>query len=73
MARDRVSVHVGRTISLGNYESVRLDFGLESDVKQDENVKQAFERVRHVAESHLEEAARPIEEALSGKEKRRKS
>lgn len=45
MAADRAEVSMGFTQNLGNFTSLRLDFGWASDRKDDETEEEAFKRV----------------------------
>lgn len=52
---DRVWTSRGLTINLGEYNSARFETGYSSDVRSDESVDEAIERINGVVES---EAAR---------------
>lgn len=54
MAADRVTAQLGVTRNLGNYNNVKIDFALESDVGPDETVDEALERVARKVESKVE-------------------
>ena len=68
MAETRVKVDLSFTRNLGNYESIRINVGVEDDVRNGENVDTATERVYAFVEKKLIEKTREIEEELnSGK------
>ena len=68
MAETRVKVDLSFTRNLGNYESIRINVGVEDDVRNGENVDAATERVYAFVEKKLVEKTREIEEELnSGK------
>lgn len=68
MAETRVKVDLSFTRNLGNYESIRINVGVEDDVRKGENVDTATERVYAFVEKKLVEKTREIEEELnSGK------
>lgn len=65
--KDRVGVGYDRTINVGNYESVKISTHYSSDVKKDESVKEAFDRVEHECAEQLNAFVEPIEEQLAKK------
>lgn len=58
----KVSVTLGYTLNLGNFQSLRLDLGVVDSRKDGESVNQAFERVYKFVEDKLTEK---IQEAQS--------
>ena len=68
MSETRVKVDLSFTRNLGNYESIRINIGVEDDVRSGENVDSATERVYAFVENKLIEKTREIEKELnSGK------
>jgi len=68
MAETRVKVDLSFTRNLGNYESIRINIGVEDDVRKGENVDAATERVYAFVENKLIEKTREVEKELnSGK------
>jgi len=68
MAETRVKVDLSFTRNLGNYESIRINIGVEDDVRKGENVDTATERVYAFVENKLIEKTREVEKELnSGK------
>ena len=49
----KVSVTLGYTLNLGNFQSLRLDLGVVDSKRDGENTDQAFERVYHFVEKKL--------------------
>ena len=58
----KVSVTLGYTLNLGNFQSLRLDLGVIDAKRDGENTEQAFERVYKFVEDKLTEK---IKEAQS--------
>ena len=51
----KVSVTLGYTLNLGNFQSLRLDLGIIDNKRDGENTNQAFERVYKFVEDKLTE------------------
>jgi hypothetical protein len=49
----KVSVTLGYTLNLGNFQSLRLDLGIIDSKRDGENIDQAFERVYKFVEDKL--------------------
>ena len=64
MAETRVKVDLSFTRNLGNYESIRINIGVEDDVRKGENVETATERVYAFVENKLIEKTREVEKEL---------
>jgi hypothetical protein len=62
----KVSVTLGYTLNLGNFQSLRLDLGVVDSKRDGENTDQAFERVYKFVEdklsSKISEAKTELEE-----------
>ena len=58
----KVSVALGYTHNLGNFQSIRFDFGVIDSKRDGENTEQAFDRVYKFVEDKLTEK---IQEAQS--------
>ena len=41
----KVKIALGYTLNLGNFQSLRIDLGVEDSVRQDENVDDAFSQI----------------------------
>jgi hypothetical protein len=51
----KVSITLGYTLNLGNFQSLRLDLGVVDSKREGENTEQAFERVYKFVEDKLTE------------------
>ena len=51
----KVSITLGYTINLGNFQSLRLDLGVTDNRREGENINDAFERVYKFVEDKLTE------------------
>ena len=60
----KVSVTLGYTLNLGNFQSLRLDLGVVDSKRDGENTDQAFERVYKFVEDKLIQKTREVEEEL---------
>jgi len=79
----KISVQYGYTKNLGNYESERLQVGIERDLEVDETPEHAWAKefancsnfvhkaLNLKCEPIIEDAAQPIQEALSRRARRR--
>lgn len=54
----KVSVTLGYTLNLGNFESLRVDLGIVDSRRDGETVDQAFERVYSFVEEKLTDKVR---------------
>jgi hypothetical protein len=61
----KVSVTLGYTHNLGNFQSVRFDLGIVDYKRDDENTDQAFERVYKFVENKLIEKSNEAKEFKS--------
>jgi len=55
MEETKVSVTLGYTQNLGNFQSLRIDLGIIDSRRDGENIDQAFERVYKFVEDKLTE------------------
>jgi hypothetical protein len=51
--KTEVSVNLGYTLNLGNFQSLRVDLGCTDYVREDENVDTAMNRVYDFVESKV--------------------
>lgn len=51
----KVTVSLGYTLNLGNFQSLRIDIGIEDSRRDGENINDAFERVYSFVEDKLTE------------------
>jgi hypothetical protein len=61
----KVSVTLGYTLNLGNFQSLRLDLGVVDSKRDNENTDQAFERVYKFVEDKLTEKIKEAQEEAS--------
>jgi hypothetical protein len=50
---EEVSVTLGFTMNLGNFESIRFDYGLKAHVRDGETYDEAFDRISQTVEARL--------------------
>jgi len=62
----KVNVALGYTLNLGNFQSLRIDIGVEDSLRSEEHVGDAFNRVYDFVEQKLiakiQEAKTEVEE-----------
>jgi hypothetical protein len=51
----KINVALGYTLNLGNFQSLRVDIGIEDARREGETVSEAFERVYEFVEAKLAE------------------
>jgi hypothetical protein len=61
----KVSVTLGYTLNLGNFQSLRLDLGIIDNKRDGENTDDAFERVYKFVEDKLTEKIAEAKAELS--------
>lgn len=61
-SKTKVSVALGYTLNLGNFQSLRIDLGVEDSERDGENINDAFDRVYAFVEQKL---ADKVKEASS--------
>jgi hypothetical protein len=61
-SKAKVNVALGYTLNLGNFQSLRIDIGVEDSERDGENVQKAFDRVYAFVEDKL---AEKVKEASS--------
>ena len=60
----KVSVTLGYTLNLGNFQSLRVDLGVVDNVRNDENVDEAMNRVYNFVETKVIEKVNEAKAAL---------
>ncbi len=63
----KVSVTLGYTLNLGNFQSLRLDLGIVDSRRDGENINDAFERVYKFVEDKLAEKVNEAEAEINEK------
>lgn len=66
MSDTKVTVDLSYTRNLGNYESVKINIGVQDSVRQGETVDTATERVYKFVEDKLIEKTNEVERELKG-------
>lgn len=49
----KINVSLGYTLNLGNFQSLRIDLGIEDSKRDGENIEDAFNRVYSFVENKL--------------------
>jgi hypothetical protein len=63
----RVSVGLGYTLNLGNFQSLRIDLSVTDSKRDGENTDQAFERVYGFVESRLSDKIKEASAEIESK------
>ena len=63
----KVTVGLGYTLNLGNFQSLRIDLSITDNKREGENTNEAFERVYGFVETKLAEKVRESQEEADGK------
>jgi len=61
----KVSVALGYTLNLGNFQSLRIDLGIEDSERDGENISEAFNRVYAFVEDKLTEKVKEASAEVS--------
>lgn len=61
----KVTVTLGYTLNLGNFESLRVDLGITDTRRDGETVDQAFERVYEFVETKLGDKVREAKNEIA--------
>jgi len=63
----KVTVGLGYTLNLGNFQSLRIDLSVTDNKREGENTNEAFERVYSFVEDKLAEKVREASQEIEGK------
>ena len=63
----KVNVSLGMTLNLGNFQSLRIEVGLEDEKRNNENTAETFERVYKFVEDKLAEKVEEARDTLGVK------
>lgn len=63
----KVTVTLGYTLNLGNFQSLRIDLGVTDSRRDGENINEAFERVYSFVETKLGEKVAEAQSEAEGK------
>jgi hypothetical protein len=66
MEETKVNVALGYTLNLGNFQSLRIDLGVEDSRRDGETVNEAFERVYNFVETRLADKVRESQSEAEG-------
>lgn len=61
-SQTKVNVTLGYTMNVGNFQSLRIDIGIEDQLRDGENVQDGFDRVYGFVEEQL---GKKLQEAKS--------
>lgn len=61
-SQTKVNVTLGYTMNVGNFQSLRIDIGIEDQLRDGENVQDGFDRVYGFVEDQL---GKKLQEAKS--------
>jgi hypothetical protein len=64
-SRAKVNVALGYTLNLGNFQSLRIDLGIEDSERDGENISEAFDRVYAFVEEKLTEKVKEASAEVS--------
>ena len=62
----KVSVTLGYTLNLGNFQSLRIDLGIVDSRRDGENIQDAFDRVYNFVETKLTEKVKEASAEAAG-------
>lgn len=63
----KINVALGYTLNLGNFQSLRIDLGVEDSRREGETVQQAFDRVYEFVEARLVEKINESKDEIDSK------
>jgi hypothetical protein len=63
----KINIALGYTLNLGNFQSLRIDLGVEDSRREGETVQQAFDRVYEFVEARLVEKINDSKEEIDSK------
>jgi hypothetical protein len=63
----KINIALGYTLNLGNFQSLRIDLGVEDSRRDGESVQQAFDRVYEFVEARLVEKINESKEEIENK------
>lgn len=65
-SKAKVNVTLGYTLNLGNFQSLRIDLGIEDSERDGENIQQAFDRVYAFVEEKLTDKVKEASAEIKG-------
>jgi len=73
MKNRRIEISIGKTVNLGDYESIKIQVGLSQDIQDKDDLEEEFDRIYEDVEIKLNEYCKQLEKLYSNKNKRIKS
>jgi len=70
MKNRRIEISIGKTINLGDYESIKIQVGLLQDIQDKDDLEEEFDRIYEDVEIKLNEYCEQLEKEHSNKNKR---
>jgi hypothetical protein len=67
MEETKVNVALGYTLNLGNFQSLRIDIGVQDSKRDGETTSEAFDRIYSFVEAKLIEKVKEGSEAIESK------
>ena len=64
---DRVKVSYNRKFNLGNYQTLDIAVGLDSDRETDEDIDEAFDRIKGIVEKQFKALCDKVDPKKGGK------
>jgi hypothetical protein len=61
----KVTISLGYTLNVGNFQSLRIDIGIEDSRRDGENISDAFDRVYAFVEQKLTEKVKEASAEIS--------
>jgi ferredoxin-fold anticodon binding domain-containing protein len=55
---NKVTFSIGKTINLGNFESGRIDIGVELDVEKESDIEKYFGKAKILVKNQLDQAVK---------------
>ena len=71
--RRKIKVQIGRTVNLGNFESARIDVGVEEQSRLGEDVAPRYKILEDWCCDRVNKFVADVEAALGGKKKKKRS
>jgi len=70
MKNRRIEVSVGKTVNLGDYESIKIQIGLSEDISEKDILEDSFDNVFEDVNIKLDEYCEELSEKYTNKSKR---
>jgi len=64
-SQTKVNVTLGYTMNVGNFQSLRIDIGVEDQLRDGEHVQEGFDRVYKFVEDQLGEKLREAKSEIA--------